>query len=160
MLDQSQRRHLENRARALQIVVGAMILGVVTFAVVAWVISRDKAHFEFSLLAIVGVVFAASSLPMAIILPNIIRQNLNQPTAGSGTPTDAPDRVDAIFAGFQSSTIIRFALLEGAAFLNVIAFMIDGASICLIVAGLLLVIMAAMFPRADQITQAIEEDLR
>ena len=160
MLDQSQRRHLENRARALQIVVGAMILGVVTFAVVAWIIGRDKAHFNLSIMAIVGIVFAASSLPMAVILPGVIRQNVDAQARDNSGGQEGSDRMDTIFAGIQSSTIVRFALLEGAAFLNVIGFMVDGASICLVVAGLLVVVMGAMFPRADLITNTIEEELR
>lgn len=160
MLDQSQRRHLENRARALQIVVGAMILGVVTFAVIAWVIGRDKAHFDFSIMAIIGVIFAASSLPMAIVLPTIIRQNVGKQARDNSGGQEGPDRMDAIFAGIQSSMIVRFALLEGAAFLNVIGFMVDGASICLVVAGLLIVVMGVMFPRADQVIQTVEDDLR
>jgi len=59
-------------------------------------------------------------------------------------------------AGFQSASIIQYALVEGPAFLNLAWFGVTGNSLYLTVAGVLLIYLFIVRPKATQVIDDLQ----
>lgn len=114
--------------RTVQIIAGALMLGVIAFGVVAAVMVQGRAAGD-PLLAYVAAGFAVFALVLRSLLPNLM----------AGAEGDAP-------AIYQTQTIVRYALLEGAALFNLVAYLIAAQWWSVAVAGVLLAAMGFGFP--------------
>jgi len=153
--------------RTLQIVIGALAFGVVSFAVVAIVIRAldpqpDGAAGVLSLMAY-------GMAPVALVLSRVmqavvINGSRKQIIAGTyAKPTESLAELGergALFTVYQSSLLVGGAILEGAAFLCIAAFLIEGSWPALVLAGGLLLALLAMLPRTERVTQWIEAQHR
>lgn len=122
------REELTERVRAMQIIVFALAMGVVTFGVVVALVIQPK-QTEEVFLAYVGAAAGAIAIPAALVVPRIFASQ--QPI----TPQT-----------YQAKIIIGAAILEGTAFLNLTAYMIEGHLYSLAVAGVLLLLILMHFP--------------
>jgi hypothetical protein len=60
--------------------------------------------------------------------------------------------------GYQSALIIRSALLEGAAFFCLVAYMLEHNALSLAGAGMMLLFMLFGFPTRSKVEEAIETE--
>ncbi len=67
---------------------------------------------------------------------------------------------DALAGLYQTTTIVAAAFLEGAAFMNVVAFLLEGNPISLGLAIGLAMGILAMFPSGQRIATWVEMQLR
>jgi len=164
----------------LRIIVVALASGVAAFAVAAVVIRMQQAAAQANdadgLLTTLGIAAAPVALLLSRFLPGTIVANSRRQIASgqygsagrppapqaSGSPSSAAavDDDAKLFMVYQTKTIIAAALLEGAAFLNIVAFLLGGNLIALGVACLLALAIAAMFPRTSSVVEWIEGQRR
>jgi drug/metabolite transporter (DMT)-like permease len=169
MLTDEDRAYLARATRTMQIIVGALAGGVLSFFGVALVLTQQQAGPlpAEPMLTYIAIVGAFVALVMAMIFPGIVIRNQRQailagkPTlkAGSigGPPLPEAEReLGPLVAGYQTALIIRGALLEGAASFCLVAYLLEGQSLGLVGAGVLLLFLLGAFPTRSKVEDAIE----
>jgi TRAP-type C4-dicarboxylate transport system permease large subunit len=142
------KQSVSQQLTVMRIIAGALIAGVGLF--LAFVLSRNPfaqppTGQQMSLMA-VG--FAAINTILQFGVPFVIRSGQQM-----GPANTVEQRAAAIFF---TRMLIRLALLEGAAFFNIIALMQEGNSWTLVVIGVLLLIMLSLWPTRTRFEQFIE----
>ncbi|MBL8889660.1 MAG: hypothetical protein JNL67_06755 [Planctomycetaceae bacterium] len=141
----------------VQFITGALVVGVLFFALIVASLSLGKElRWDVDVLGIVGSMLGFGNVVAAVFLVPIFHAQqlkLLLPSA-SGVKASDPKASDwddglvrTLLERNQSTTIIRFALMEGAAFFNLIVFMVNQSLLPLIVTGAILLGMLAIFPR-------------
>ncbi len=164
MFNEPQRAYLNQVARTGQIIAIALMMGVVVFGLVlllGGIGAREPAETPF--LAIVGAVFAMISAVAAPLVASGMRQAIvagKQINAGGSTtiPEDVGE-VGVLAGVYQTQQIIGRAILEGAAFLNLAAYMTERQPMSLGFAALLLIAMAFKFPTRGHLESWICEEM-
>lgn len=64
--------------------------------------------------------------------------------------------VGSLLEKYQSLTIVRLALLEGAAFLNLVVFLVGHGVVALVMAGVALLAMFVIFPRGSHFDRLLD----
>jgi hypothetical protein len=144
------------RVLTMQIIAAGLILGVLLFAGITLALGAWHEPEQEGLVKYVGLgLIAVELLPFLMVPSFVTAENLSQTYAAR---TSKPSRVDLLLMVCQTRMIIRFALVEGAAFLNLIAFMTEHAKWSLGVAGGLVLVMLAMFPTRTKVAHWIEAE--
>ncbi len=175
MADSQWRDELGPMLRTLQIVVGALIAGTVGFLVVVLVVFTTEDRGDAApVITYVAVAFAVTTLIARIVTPGIIiargrraiARGTWRLTQGSAAP---PARIAELLertgdAGklgilFNISTIVAAALLEGAAFFAIVAYMMEHSVLSLIVAVVLIFGLATHVPTRSRLIHWIEDQL-
>lgn len=167
---------LKPAVRVLRIIVGAMSLGILGFACVVVTVRMARAPEPGEMqklltplaigAALVAVV--ASRVVPALVVNRSRRQiaagkfTQSQNTSPDGPLADVAELGDTgkLFSVYQTHTIVAAALLEGAAFLNLVATMLSGSVVTLAVAIMLAMLILAMFPSAQRVAGWIDEQRR
>jgi hypothetical protein len=146
----------------MRIVLGALCVGVLTAAaVLIWL--RQVApppQPEFPVLSFVALGFAAFMAVFSAALPVFLQAAWRrQLRRQAGPPATGPE--DAWWARYQTRLILQAAPLEGAAFLQLIAYHQEGLPVSLAVAGGLLLCLLMLFPTRDGVERwvATQRDL-
>lgn len=151
MLNNEQAQAIEIPKRVMMIIFAALILGLVFFAMVTSFVRLSGEgplfNMDFGAMAMIGTAFAAVVLLPSIVVPKFVQRGAIKEAADqfAGKLDDAK-AATKMAIGLQTSMIIGLALLEGAAFFNVIAFLIDGSIYNLIVLAALLLCMLVRIP--------------
>jgi hypothetical protein len=141
----------ETLIRGMQIIAAALPLGVIVFALVAVLALGALAQPPSgSIVSLVGVVFAVGAFAAHLVLPNLIAQR-----AATG-PQHLPNELKP-YGAYQTRMIMKLALLEGAAFFNVICTVIEHNWWSLGIAGLLVGWMLTNFPTRSRVERWIAE---
>jgi hypothetical protein len=136
--------------KTVQIVVAALILGTLAFAVIALLTAQPG---NLDLVAYLAVGFSVVELVISFVAPQIAtRQRMQElRQESSEIPTMA------LFGVYQTQAIIRGALLEGAAFFCCIAYMNTQLWWTLGTALGLMVILAILFPTRGRFDDWVRE---
>src|SRR5262245_31451179 len=128
----------------MQIIVGAMAAGVVSFFGVISIIgpTGGRQPGDTPMLTYTGVAFAVIGLVVWSVLPNLLSKQARKSVLEGDTRRLATN--------FQTRLIIGCALLEGVAFVNIIAYMIEGQGVSLIIAGVLVLLLLSQIPTLDR----------
>jgi hypothetical protein len=166
MLTEDQQQHLKTLTRALQIIVLAMAGGVFAFAVVAILIGAqqrpDEPFVTYVAAAFAGVAFVAwAAIPgvivsrgrQAIVAGQTMQINTKMP--GSAEAGDVGSLVNL----YLQRTIIAVAILEGGAFFNLVAYLLEGRVLSLIVTGVLLVLILMHVPWQTKVADWVQSEL-
>jgi hypothetical protein len=124
-----------------QVIAGALISGSLVFAAVAFVIGWGQPVGD-PLLAYMAVGVSIIDLFASFVVPAI---GTNQNLKTLGRQDGAVSTLD-LFGVFQTRLIVRFALLEGAAFFCCIAYLSTRLWWSLATALVLIAMMAVVFP--------------
>ncbi len=155
MLTDIQRDYLAKAVRTMQIIVAALAMGVIMFmAVVLTMLDKIAARDPFITYIALG--FAVLMFAGWIIVPGIVATQARR--AMAGLPRDA-DIVGQLAGVFQTRLIIASAMLEGAAFFNLIASMLEGQYVGLVTAVVLLLIIISQFPTRHRLEVWITHEL-
>jgi hypothetical protein len=138
--------------RISQIIAGALIMGVVTFACVASFVAQGEPA-KSPMIAFLGIGLAAMAVVVRFIVPTII---VNGGKARLKEASDA-ERMSQLAGLYQTKMIVGMAVLEGAAFFNLIAYIIEKQFWSYGVVALLLAVMAISFPSQGQFESWAEE---
>ena len=136
--------------------------GVVFFVVVVFLMTDlGKFNTSFSIIVLVGLVVAIPAFLCSFVVPRIVANTGLKTTANKldddGHKFDSETGLKSFFGIFQLSTILRYAMIEGAVFLNLCLFVVEASVVSPIVAAIGLVIMILMFPRRDPTLAWVEQ---
>lgn len=138
--------------RTTQIIWGALLMGVLTFGGLA--ISMAQPNVA-SPLPLIGAVFALMATGTRFVVPPIVVR-----TAIQKIPVVDETIDDRLFPIYQTRLIVGMALLEGACFMNLIAYMTTAQWWTIVVLGILLSLMVVMFPSLPQFRNWAEDQKR
>ncbi len=148
MTESSTPMTLAGAARLLQIITIALILGVVVFAAIAvLVIGALNQPPQGNLLSLAAIGGAVAAFGAHFRIPDIVvAQNLKNGNRDAST----------LCGLYVSRTIVATAILEGAAFLNLVAMIVEHHWWSLIVVGGLLLWMASQIPSSTRIQSWVD----
>ncbi len=162
------------QVRVLQIIIGALVSGVMVFGILVTTVltehldqekvaeAAEAEGFEAEaleepapVLQYLGYGLAATAIFMFNLVGPLVRnQALKQ------IPTPLEEHLDQTLGAYQTGAIISGAILEGAAFFNLIAYMIEGAIGNLATAVILVMGLASLFPTVSGVANWIEDAIR
>ncbi|MBI2427470.1 MAG: hypothetical protein HYV29_01485 [Ignavibacteriales bacterium] len=158
----------QRRVTSLSIIYAALIVGILTFAVIAFAIPGNSQHSDegsMDILLLLSGVHAFTALTMYSVVPIILKQLLNiekiQASAAAAPPAEK------VLAAIQSAHIIRMAMYEGAAIFGLIICLLTSlwghaaTNPELLLNGLsaffFLVMSAATFPTKERLLNIFSE---
>lgn len=154
----------EQRHRTMFIIWFALIMGVVTFGVVVvGILGKDEAPGDgLPLLTYVGLGATAVMLVLRTFVPDLVGRNMfNQ--AMERIKTENIQDEDEVLATydqiFMTRLIVGLALLEGAAMLNLVAYMTESQVLSLVAVGILLLVMIASVPTKSKLEAWIRNQM-
>jgi len=127
--------------RVTQIVSAALMFGILTFSGVAFVIGRGEGDGQ-PIVSFVGVGFAAIALVLQFFVPNA----LVMAQGGTLRQISGEERRRALGGLYMTRTLIVMAILEGAAMLNIVAYILEHQIWSYAVVAVILTMMALRFP--------------
>lgn len=129
-----------------KIIAGALVFGVVAFAAVV-VVLRLGRQPGGTLISFVAVGFAAAMIVVRQFVLGIAGGRTGPPQPGPAGP----------LALYQTRMIIGLAILEGAAFFNCIAYLLEGRWWTLLAVAVLVARMLASFPTRTRLRQWVAD---
>jgi hypothetical protein len=157
---------LRSRVRVMQIILSAMFLGAVGLLVASLFVdlSRSQRSENLPVVSLVAVLVAVTNIPLALMLPaRIERSSLRvivsgnwKPPAGIDPALYATDTAK-LLAVRQTTMIMSAALLEGAAILGCIAFMLERTPWVLIVTAVTAGLLLAGFPTEGRVRAWLDQ---
>jgi hypothetical protein len=172
MLTEPQRDHVRTVARTVQIIVGAMGIGVATFFGIAILLVQQ--HAQFARAGSRGLTYASIAVALLVtvaymIVPRLIGERMRQAVIDGksddwGIVKNMPNAdklgdLVPIMAIYQTRMIVGIALLEGAAFLACIAYLFEHRRITIIIAAALLVGILSQLPTFARVEAWAEDEL-
>lgn len=138
--------------REIQIVTGGLIMGAVFFMGVALVTNEGELGMEPDFLFYAGAAFAATAFMAHVIIPMVMRrQQISQLDKAQLRDGELATRMTLLLGVYRSTHIVACAFLEGAAFFNLIGYLLDSFVGSLAIAVFLILCMAFRFPSEDRI---------
>jgi hypothetical protein len=138
-MSEPNRELLAQQVRLMQVVVLAMAMGVLMLGVIVAVVLRPEVKNDGLMIAYVGLAAAVLCAIAGLTLPRLIAGK--QP-ASVGT--------------YQTKLIVGAAIFEAAAFLNLIAYMLEGQFYSLVAAGILLLLILMHLPTVRSVQDWLE----
>jgi hypothetical protein len=170
-----------------QIIVGALIAGVLIFLVIATVVdlvpkpgagpaarvgadAGAQTAQSVPILTYIALVFGAACLPTSLIVPSLVAKQQRLAMADgkslpgqslASTPAQRPEAVRTAPIGlpgvYLNQLIVGAAMNEGAAFFAGVAYLVEKNPIALAVASVLIAGLIARFPTASRVERWIEQ---
>jgi hypothetical protein len=167
-LNEDQERFLKKSLVTMQIIAGALIQGVVIFLVVVVFFLPVPPNRLAVLNSYIGLGLALVAMAMSLVVPNIIVASTKKSLV-KGRPIDLPKQFGEVsdlgflapLAGlYQTKMIIAMALLEGAAFFNLVSYMMERQPFTLAVVGMLLLALVMNFPTRRGLEKWLAEETK
>lgn len=163
MLTDQQRDYLGQCTLRMQIIAGALASSVVVFAVVALVM-RQGEPAESAVISYVAIPFTIACLVGSPIVASRVarmaRQSLVQGTLKPLPDVPAGSGDVGLLAGvYQTRLIVAASMIEGAAFLNLVAYLLEGHVWTLAAAAVLLFILLMQFPTTGRVENWVSDEL-
>jgi hypothetical protein len=162
MLSDAQRNELQTVVSTMQVIVGALALGVMNFLLVVVLFdiggnrqAADPPTLSFAA-ACVAVVAIVAAYLMPWYLAGPMRRTIVKNEVGSGETTT----IRKLARMYQTLLIIRCAVLEGGAFFCCVSFMLEHHIVALIAAVVLLTVLLMQFPTRHRAEAWLEQELR
>lgn len=139
-------------ARQLQIIRGALVMGVVMFLGVALVMVKGELKFQFDFLEIIASVLAASAIVVFVVIGRLF---MNSQLPKNGEP-GTEEQTQSLIQNIVATEIIRGAVLEGAAFFATTLIILENSGIGMVIANLMAVVSVVTFPTTGRIQNKLE----
>jgi len=153
----------EGAVRGMQIVAAALMIGAFNFLFVV-VLTNGGDVFGLkqpALITVIAAVIGAIMIGAHFTVPGMIARSQLKTAASQGlTGQDEESQNEKALLVYRTQLIVGLALLEGAAFLNLAALMIDKSVSSLAVFGLLICLMLLKFPTRTKVTWWVQDKLR
>ena len=158
------------RLRGMQIIAGSLILGVVLFLGIALyivLVQNDGKGMNpppnLPIISLLAVAMLGMNVPLAFVLPGMqtraalrqIAANAWQVPQGADPSQFGSDR-DKLMTVRQTTLIIALALVEGAAFLAGIAYLLEGQAFALVLVAGAILVMLLYFPTEGRVCAWLE----
>jgi hypothetical protein len=166
--------------RTLQIITGALLLGVVVFTAVVVVLGTNGINVggagagvvggvagnDTPLISIVALMIFAVQVPMSFVVPGMqTRDGLNKIMAGTwrtprgSNPSEFEEDAAKLMVLRQTTLITSLALLEGAALFAGVAYLIEGRVFILAVPAVVVLQMLTSFPTEYRVRTWLEAQI-
>jgi hypothetical protein len=156
-----------NVLRVAQILVLAMVAGVLVFGVITLVVGAGfQPMQDEAIISLAMVLFAITAVLARLFVPSLVTrtscQQIVDRSGAAGMPGSGEPVVDdnQLAALFLKEKIIANALLEGACFALLVAFMLEGQAYTLGLAVLLVIGLAAGFPTQSSLDNWLQDKRR
>ena len=164
-------QRLGSQLRIMRIIMGAMMMGIVSFLGIAVFLVQQRAPNpnQQVLLSYMAAAYFAIIFVLWWVFPDmVVKNHVQKIAAGTWTPgkdpgtgkefaaTAYPTDASKLLAVNQTHTLIAAALLEGAAFFGCLAYLIEGQVFTLAVPGVVFALMVLTFPTRDRVSQWVE----
>jgi hypothetical protein len=168
-MNEQQREHIGRVAVTLQIIVFSLVSGVLFFAGIVLFLRPGEIVDEGAQInTIMAGGAAVLGLLASVIVPRILRNKMRQAiVAGEPSGPESPHSIAAnlgdvgsLVAVYQTTLIVGAAILEGAAFYNLIAYQLERQSISMIGVAMLLIAMFTKFPTRTAIENWVNDELK
>lgn len=148
MNDDSQQTGHES-VRVTQIITSALLMGLVAYSGVA-LMQRPEPRWDMASIAIpgFGVLAGVVGLMMSGVVPNIVASGARRKVRDTAEGDELCDGDFGIVV--QTAHIIRVAVCEGVAFLNLAVYLMSGHGAQLVMTGASLLMIAANFPTSER----------
>lgn len=166
MSEEQSQSEILGIVRTTQIIVTALCLGIVTFGVFVAVSDEDDEEAKAGMLTYMSLGVAIVCGGMSLVVPRaVVSANRRQIADGTWRPQNSEMRIPDTDVGklgavYQLKTIVGAALLEGASFFALVAYMLEGHMISLVVAVVLLLGVLSYFPTAGRVESWMKEQQR
>ena len=150
----------DQQLRVMQIIAVALMMGVLMFLGVVLVMTQGDVFGmqQPGLITIIAAGFAFIMIVNHFVIPSIIANAQLKRLAGGGTSdAEKEQRIASLASVYQVQLIVGLALLEGAAFFNLIALMIGKSAASIAVVVVLLSLMLLKFPTRTKVTWWIQD---
>ena len=154
---------VEGSVRGMQIIAVALMAGVLLFFGIVLVNTQGNVFGTQNpeLVTIIAAGFGILAIINHLIIPAIIAgAQLKQISTGGFSELGEAAKVEQICGVYRSQLIIALALLEGAAFFNLVALMIEQSAVALGTVILLLGLMILRFPTRDKVSFWVQDKFR
>jgi hypothetical protein len=171
MLSAVQREHMGKLVRPMQVIVCALAFGVLVFMAVAIAVKpgAPAGQEREPFLAYIAIVFTFAILAAWFIVPRTMVARLRKSMAGgqiaehmqaraAATLTEEQRQIQPFIATYSTKLIVACALLEGAAFFNVVIYFLERQPFNLLIALALVLMILAHFPTTSCVTSWIEDE--
>lgn len=149
--------------RIMQILILSLMLGILIFAGIAVFVNsqarpQQKVLTSPLVFTVLGIIAAVINIVLRLFVPGLV----STAVLGNIAKKRGQDNITKldVYPAYLSGLLVGAALLEGAAFFNIVAVLITREYWTLGVAGVLLALMAAAFPTLDRVDYWAEEQLR
>ncbi len=147
--------------RIMQIIVFALVMGVVSFLGVALVVKQGAFDGEPEILSWLALGIAGVMFVVHLFIPGIAASTaLRQINSEDIRSAEADRRFELIAPIFQTRLILACALLEGAAVLNLVAYIVEPYVGNVIVAAVLAAMIAGKIPTASKVEFWVQDRAR
>ena len=163
-------------ARTVQIMVGAMTAGTCFFLLIALFLrplDKPPAPLQPIALAWIACALAVAGLTVrAAVVAVVTAKGRGEITSGTCAPSgprpaNAPAASEGsearegkcLLAAFQTKTIIGGAIFEGCSFFATVAYLIEGGTVSLALAGVMIVGLALHLPTQARVIDWVERQL-
>ena len=160
---QSLGPNFDQQLRVMQIIAGALMMGVITFLGVVLVIIKGNVlgQGKPGIVTMIAAGFAGLMIVNQLVIPSIItKTRLNQIKSQDSDGQNSELKLASLLSIYRMQLIITLAFLEGAAFFNLVSVMIEHHVISLIAAIVLLGLMAVRFPTRTKVSWWVQDRLR
>ena len=145
---------LSSAASTMKIIALALILGVVAFSGVAIVLGWGKPA-NGNIVSLLGLGLVAVEMVPFFLVPAVVGAS----RIGTRADTTVDQAAQHLCGLYQTRMIVRYALIEGACFLNLIAYLTERNTWSLLVIGSLLTAMIFIFPTETRLRHWVEAQL-
>lgn len=154
-------RNRVQAVRVLKIITFAMVTGVLLFMGVALAMNEGAIDGEAKIVSWVGLGMACLMTVNHLVVPNIVaRAASNKVNAQEVRNADEADKFSLVFPAFQIRHIVACAMLEAAAFMNLVFYMLTAYVGNLAAASVLVVLIAIRFPSVSGVEFWVQDRTR
>jgi hypothetical protein len=167
-LNTEQVRFVRAMLTNMRIISAALISGVFVFLLVVLFVVKSDVQPGSPVLTYIGLGFGALGLVFAFIIPGFVGGHIKHALIDSKR-VDLPAQfkspqevgvVGNLLFLFQTRLIIGYAILEGAAFFNLVAYMLERQDVGLATVGLLLGAMLLKFPTRGKLESWLADEMK
>jgi len=161
-------RDFENHLRGMRIIVVALAMGVVMFSLIALLISGEAKPDGQPVVAYMGLFFAAVMFVTREVVSKFIVASARKKIASGGSQSaqqvtrqisEEATLEEKFLFTYRVRLIVRAALLEGAAFFNLIAFIIQHEWWSFAIAAVFAAIILSTFPSRNGLLNWIDQQI-
>lgn len=146
-LTDAEQQQITAALATLRIIAGALIMGVASFAAITIIIAGGAPNGNGTILFWIAIAVAVAGIIASQIATAIMSR--------AGAKQDLS--VERSIALYTTRMIVGLAILEGAAFVNLVFFIITGRWLLFAAVALLVIFMFAKFPTRGGLVRWIEE---
>jgi len=152
----------DQQLRVMQIIAGALMMGVITFLGVVLVITKGDVLGQGNpgIVTFIATGFAGLMIVNHLVIPGLVmKAQLNQLKFQDFGQQDAESKVASLLGIYRTRLIMTLALLEAAAFFNLVSVIIENHLLSLSAAIVLLGLMAVRFPTRTKVSWWVQDKL-